>query len=193
MKLYLASRSPRRQELLRQIGVEFDLLEADVPEHPQGGERPHDYVMRLADEKALAAKARMQNEGLAERPILAADTTVVADELVLGKPRDEADATRILASLSGRTHEVLTAVTLLSEGTARRALSVSQVSFGPLGEGDIARYWASGEPADKAGAYGIQGRAAAFISHMEGSYSGVVGLPLYEVSRMLREIGFKLP
>jgi septum formation protein len=180
MKIYLASRSPRRQELLRQIGVAFELLVADVPEHPQGGERPRDYVMRLAD-------------GLPARPILAADTTVVADELVLGKPRDEADAARILGSLAGRSHEVLTAVTLLDSGQARRALSVSQVTFGPISPQDIARYWSSGEPADKAGAYAIQGRAAAFIAHMEGSYSGVVGLPLYEVAQMLREIGFILP
>jgi septum formation protein len=193
MKLYLASRSPRRQELLRQIGVEFELLAADVPEHPQGGERPMDYVSRLADEKAQAARARMEREGLPARPILAADTTVVADELVLGKPRDQADAARMLASLAGRTHEVLTAVTLLDGLASRRALSISQVTFGPISPQDAARYWSSGEPADKAGGYAIQGRAAAFIAHMEGSYSGVVGLPLYEVAQMLRDIGCTLP
>jgi septum formation protein len=191
--IYLASASPRRQELLRQIGVEFELCPVDVDEAPRAGESPAEYVRRVARDKALAAAGRLRAGGSPPRPVLAADTSVVLGDRILGKPADERDARGMLEALSGRTHCVLTAVCVDHAGASLEALSESRVRFAELNPGDIARYWATGEPADKAGAYGVQGRGAAFVSNISGSYSGIVGLPLFEVAAILRRIGFRIP
>jgi septum formation protein len=192
-QLYLASQSPRRQELLRQIGVAFEVIAADVPEHPADHESPREYVTRVAAEKADAALARLRTTARPPLPVLAADTSVVADEHILGKPRDRADAERMLGMLANRTHEVLTAVHVRHEGRPHTAVNTSRVTFGPLSKLEIDRYWDTGEPEDKAGGYAIQGRGAAFVARLEGSYSGVMGLPLYEVTRILNGIGIPLP
>ncbi len=189
IQLLLASASPRRQELLRQIGLTFQVVRPEVPEQRQATESPRDYVQRVACDKALAGErlaAAMGAEGL---PILAADTEVVLDTEVLGKPVDRAAGRVLLRRLAGRTHEVMTALCLLQAGKPHTAVSVSRVTFGPLSDAEIERYWDSGEPADKAGGYGIQGRAAGFITHLDGSYSGVMGLPLFELTQILGEIG----
>jgi septum formation protein len=184
--LYLASRSPRRVELLRQLGLRFEVLVADVAEVPAGGEAPADYARRLALDKARAVQQRAPHPG---RPILGADTDVVLDGRVLGKPRDRADAIAMLSALSGRSHQVYTAVALLQGTRALSALSVTTVEFGEISPLQAAAYWDSGEPADKAGGYAIQGRGAAFVRELRGSYSGVVGLPLYETAALLRDLG----
>jgi septum formation protein len=189
IQLLLASASPRRQELLRQIGLTFDVVRPDVTERRLVSESPRDYVQRVACDKAQAGKrlaAALRAEGL---PILAADTEVVLDAEVLGKPADRAAGVAQLKRLAGRTHEVMTALCLLHAGAQHTAVSISRVTFGPLSDAQIQRYWDSGEPVDKAGGYGIQGRAAGFIAHLDGSYSGVMGLPLYELTQILREIG----
>jgi septum formation protein len=187
--LRLASASPRRRELLLQIGVPHVVTGAHIDESVHEGERPHDYVQRMARTKAEAVWS--QDNSL---PVLAADTTVVLDGIVFGKPADRADARRMLGLLSGRTHEVLTAVALASgeEALNRRAaktdlrVSVSSVRFRVLTEAEIEAYWDTGEPKDKAGAYAVQGLAAVFIESLTGSYSGVMGLPLFETSELLR-------
>jgi septum formation protein len=192
-KVYLASRSPRRRELLKQIGVGFELLlfrEAaergpDVDESVRPGEPPGDYVRRVCREKAAAAWARIEQRRLRRLPVLAADTTVCLGDEVLGKPTDATDASRILKALSGREHRVLSAVTLQLDQRIELMVSESFVRFRELQADEIARYVGSGEPMDKAGAYAIQGRAAAFIAELRGSYSGVMGLPLYETSQLL--------
>ena len=200
--IYLASRSPRRRELLRQIGVRFEPLlfregaradpETDESERP--GETPDDYVRRVAQQKALAAwKCVLMRKGLARKPVLTADTTVALGGEILGKPSDAAEATAILGKLSGTKHRVLTAVALTLEDRFGLAVSESNVTFAPLDEARIAAYVASGEPFDKAGAYGIQGRAGAFVERLEGSYTGVMGLPLFETARLLREFGLIVP
>jgi len=170
--IYLASASPRRSELLRQIDVTHEVRPVDIDESPRPGERPADYALRLAEEKARALWERL---AVAERrPVLAADTTVALGDEILGKPADHADAVRILGRLSGRSHEVHTAVAVLHEGGANARVSTSTVEFRPLTRVEIDWYWRTGEPVDKAGAYGVQGHAAVFIRHLAGSYSGVM-------------------
>ena len=196
--IYLASRSPRRQELLRQLGVDFTelpLREApgrrrDVVEKPRGDEPAVDYVKRIARTKASVGWHRMQQRGLPPRPVLGADTEVVHGGAIFGKPADSADAARMLALLSGRRHDVLTAISVRWERQVVLAVCASTVTFSELAPDEIERYVATGEPFDKAGAYAVQGRAAAFIRRIEGSYSGVMGLPLFETAAALARIGF---
>ncbi|MGJ7904074.1 Maf family protein [Lysobacter sp. 1R34A] len=185
--LYLASKSPRRRELLTRLGLEFGVLDLDVPEHRQPNEPALDYVRRVAREKAGAGL--LQVLGNPTALVLGSDTEVVLDDEVFGKPRDAEDAAAMLRRLSGRTHQVISAVSLVSPSHEAQALSVSQVSFAELDEATIARYVASGEPEGKAGAYAIQGGAEVFVRHLAGSYSGVMGLPLHETARLLREFG----
>jgi septum formation protein len=196
--IYLASQSPRRQELLRQLGVDFDLLRLreaagrprDVEEVARDGEPPLHYVERIARTKAVVAGALMQRRGLPPRPVLGADTEVLLDGEIFGKPKDAADAARMVARLAGRTHHVSTAVAVFWNGEEFAEIVTSAVSLRALSREEIDRYVATGEPADKAGAYAIQGRAAAFVSRLEGSYSGVMGLPLFETAAILARIGF---
>lgn len=192
-RIYLASRSPRRRELLRQIGIAFEALllredvrrGADVDEAPAPGESPQDYVNRVARDKAEAGWRRIASRGLLPRPVLAADTTVVVDGGIIGKPADARHAQQMLRRLSGRTHRVMTAVAVAREARVETALSTSAVEFRELADGEIRRYVASGEPLDKAGAYAIQGRAAVFVRGISGSYSGIMGLPLFETAELL--------
>jgi len=192
--VYLASQSPRRQELLQQLGVRFELLlprsdeDAEALEATLPGEHAADYVLRVCAAKADAARARLVAGAHAHAPILTADTTVSIDGHILGKPHDAADAYSMLERLSGRVHEVLTAVAVVdAEGTCLPiALSRSHVRFADMLPAAIARYVVSGEPFGKAGAYGIQGRAAEFIERIDGSYSGIMGLPLFETAALLR-------
>jgi septum formation protein len=196
--VYLASKSPRRQELLRQVGVEFDellLREApgrrrDIVEALRKGELPREYVKRIARLKASVGWHRMERRGLAPKPVLGADTEVVLDGAVLGKPADAAAAVAMLAAISGRTHEVMTAVAIRWQTQIAQAVSTSRVTFRAVAHDEIDRYVATGEPFDKAGSYAIQGKAAAFVQHLEGSYSGVMGLPLFETAEILARIGF---
>ncbi|AQR66016.1 septum formation inhibitor Maf [Aquaspirillum sp. LM1] len=183
--LYLASASPRRRELLAQIGLDCIQLPMDIDESVQVDENPADYVLRLAAAKAQAGWQHLLANALPQRPLLAADTTVTVDGEILGKPADAAEARAMLARLSGRSHEVLTGVAVCQGDSVQTALSVSRVELLPLSTAMIDGYIASGEPFDKAGAYGIQGRAAMFIAHLDGSYSGVMGLPLCETARLL--------
>lgn len=182
--LRLASASPRRRELLAQIGVPHVVTPAQVDETPRPNELPRDYVQRMAREKALAVW-RIDDS----LPVLAADTTVVLDGVMYGKPRDRDDALGMLSRLSGRTHEVLTAVALATRRDIAVRLNVSEVTFRTLSEAECAAYYATGEPLDKAGAYAIQGLAAVFIESVKGSHSGVVGLPLFETAELLRAAG----
>lgn len=185
--IYLASGSPRRRELLQQIGVPFRVVAAAVDEAVLPGEEPLAYVTRLA-----AAKADMgwgRNRDATDGAVLAADTAVVLDGKILGKPADGEDAEGMLRQLSGRTHEVLTAVALRTAKGLKSRISRSEVTFRSIAAGEARAYWESGEPADKAGAYAIQGRAAVFVAELRGSYSGVVGLPLFETAELLREAG----
>jgi septum formation protein len=186
--IYLASRSPRRRELLAQIGVKFELIEVDVDEAVAAGESARRYVERLARAKAEAGWRRMQEAKLPEAPVLGVDTTVAVGRRILGKPADDREAAEMLGALSGRLHEVLTALALKLGPRVESAVSVSKVRFRKLSKEDIARYVATGECADKAGAYGIQGHAARFVSELRGSFSGVVGLPLYETAQLLERI-----
>lgn len=196
-RLYLASASPRRRELLLQIGLAHEVLRAPAPpgeDEPQlPGESPADYVLRTAREKAERGQAWMRSQALAALPVLAADTTVILDGAVLGKPADRADALRILQSLSGATHEVRTAVALAARGRLYEAVSVTQVAMRATTASERERYCDSGEPYGKAGAYGIQGMAGVFIERIAGSYSGVMGLPLYETAQLLARGGIVLP
>lgn len=182
--VYLASASPRRRELMKQIGVAYQVLGCQVDERRRPGEAPEVYVLRLALDKARAGRALLSSSDAI--PVLGADTVVVIDGEVLGKPRDQVDATAMLARLSGRTHHVYTAVALVNREREATRLSVSAVTFRTLEAAEMDEYWCTGEPADKAGAYAIQGRAAVFISRLEGSYSGVMGLPLFETAELLR-------
>lgn len=186
--LVLASASPRRVELLQQLGVEFVVRPADVPEERQPGESPEDYGLRVATAKAREAQRHLP----AGTPVLGADTEVLLDGEVLGKPRDDAHAAALLRSLSGRPHEVLSAVVLVRDAEVRSALSRTMVWFRPLTAAEIADYVAGGEPMGKAGAYAIQGRAAAFVRRIDGSYSGVMGLPLFETAELLGLTGLRL-
>ena len=188
--IYLASASPRRGELLRQIGVPFKVRAAELAEVRADGERPDAYVCRLAAEKAEAVWARVAVA--APRPVLAADTAVELGGRVFGKPADAAEAEAMLAALSGRTHRVLTAVVLRCGDSIETALSESEVRFRSTTAEERVAYCRSGEPLDKAGGYGIQGRAAMFVEHLAGSYSGVVGLPLFETAALLTRCGVAL-
>jgi septum formation protein len=196
--VYLASKSPRRQELLRQIGVGFNVFmmreaagrPADVDEGPLEGEDPVAYVTRIARTKAATAWMRMRERRFPEHPMVGADTTVVVDGRILGKPAGQDDARAMLRLLSGRAHDVLTAVAIAWQDEIAVEVSRSRVAFRPLAEGEIDRYVATGEPTDKAGGYGIQGRAAIFTTRLEGSYSGVMGLPLAETASLLARLGF---
>jgi septum formation protein len=195
--IYLASQSPRRRQLLEQLGVHHELLLPDANEDAEGiealfpGESPTTYVQRVTQLKLDAALARLKRRGLPAAPILCSDTTVALGRTIYGKPLDKPDAARMLRELSGRTHRVLTAVAV---GTARRrvqGLSISRVTFTSMSPRQIAAYVATGEPLGKAGAYAVQGGAATFISHISGSYSGIMGLPVYETAQLLQSFGFK--
>ena len=200
-KIYLASKSPRRRELLRQVGIDFELLllrsdgprGPDVTEEVLASEAPLDYVARVAREKAAFAADLVVSRRMAPRPVLSADTTVTIDGKILGKPANAAEATAMLQQLSGRTHQVLTAIAVQSATFSAQITQVSEVRFGVLSPAAIAAYCASPEPYDKAGAYGIQGPAAAFIEHIAGSHSGIMGLPIYETVQLLRQAGLPLP
>lgn len=184
-QLVLASRSPRRQELLRQLGLRFAVNPADVAEGATAGEPAADYARRIALEKARAARAR----GTAALPVLGADTDVVLDGEILGKPTDRNHGIALLLRLSGRAHEVYSAVALVHGDREAVCLSVSEVEFGPVTPQAAAAYWDTGEPADKAGGYAIQGLGAAFVRGIRGSYSGIVGLPIFETCELLRASG----
>jgi septum formation protein len=183
--LILASASPRRKALLSQIGVRFAVQPVDICEAVKVNEKPEDYVSRLALEKALACFQR--TEGLL--PVLGSDTTVVVDGEILGKPRSEEDAVATLMALSGREHQVLTAVAVVNAEQSLYSVVITNVKFKTLTEQECRSYWATGEPADKAGSYGIQGLGAVFVEQIHGSYSSVVGLPLAETAQMLSDVG----
>lgn len=184
MKIYLASRSPRRQALLQQIGIEYEVIDVGIDESWDKKELPKDHVKRLALEKARAGLGRIKPGG----PVLGADTAVVLDDLILGKAMTKDEAIYMLQKLSGRTHEVFSAVAII-HSKEHCLLNISKVSFRPLSKTEIESYCNSGEPVGKAGGYAIQGQAAAFISYLEGSYSGVMGLPLYETRLLLEQAG----
>jgi septum formation protein len=200
-RIYLASKSPRRRELLRQIGVEFELLllrtqgprGPDVNEDIKDGESPYEYVSRIAREKAAYGWQSIMTRSLPARPVLGADTTVVLDDRILGKPGSEQEAREMLRALSGRTHQVLTGVAVRLQDRVWETVHVSEVTFGDLPESAINAYCSTVEPYDKAGGYGIQGRAAIFIKHISGSYSGIMGLPLFETSELLQQAGICIP
>jgi septum formation protein len=187
--LYLASQSPRRRELLARLGQPFAALDIDVPEQRQPGEPPEDYVRRVAREKAGAGL--LQVMAIPGARVIGADTEVVLGDEVFGKPAGAADAAAMLRRLSGRNHQVISAVSLVSAGREAQVVSISEVSFGILDEPAIAAYLEGGEWQGKAGAYAIQGSAQAFVAHLSGSHSGVMGLPLYETARLLGEFGME--
>lgn len=195
--LYLASQSPRRRELLHQIGVEFDVLlmrnapprGPDISEVVWENEAPKDYVERVTREKVEFAWKILGMRQLPLRPILAADTTVTLNGLILGKPADFAEAQDMMQALSGQTHEVITSIALCDQGKIMQATHISAVTFSSLTPDMIAAYCQTGEPYDKAGGYGIQGLAATFIAHISGSYSSIMGLPLFETTQLLRKVG----
>jgi septum formation protein len=187
--LVLASASPRRRELLSQAGVGFEVVPSHIPEVRAAGESPVQYVQRSAADKARHVAGLLAERGAPAGPVLAADTEVVLGDEILGKPRDRAHARQMLAQLAGRTHTVLTALCLVYQGRELQALSTSLVTMAPLSGGEIADYVDSGEADDKAGGYAIQGRAALFIERLEGSYSGVMGLPLYDLHELLKRAG----
>jgi septum formation protein len=197
-RIYLASQSPRRRELLAQVGVRFDLLlfrsgnraDSSTCEDPLPGEQPDVYALRVAAAKARHGTRLLQERRLPLRPVLAADTTLDVDGEIIGKPRDDTAATAILTRLSGRSHRVLTAIAVKQDERLEQRLSISEVRFRRLSLPEIQRYVSSGEPRDKAGAYGIQGFAAMFIEEIRGSHSGIVGLPLCETVLLLREFGY---
>lgn len=196
--IWLASKSPRRAELLQGMGVPFEVLqftddagaqyEVDESVHP--GEPPRDYVRRVALDKALHAFSYVRDRQLVARPVLSADTTVALGERILGKPADATEASEMLAALSGQVHEVLTAVVVIDGHDIRQMLSVSRVHFMELSVETIDRYVASGEPFDKAGAYGIQGHAGIFVAEMQGSFTGIMGLPVHETACLLGPSGY---
>jgi len=185
--LYLASQSPRRHELLGLLGLPFGTLDVDVPEQREAGEPAEDYVRRVAREKAGAGL--LQVVATPHALVLGADTEVVLDDEVFGKPRDAADAAAMLRRLSGRTHQVISAVSVVSPSREAQVVSVSEVTVAALDASAIEDYLDTGEWQGKAGAYGIQGRAQVFIEHLSGSFSGVMGLPMFETARLLREFG----
>jgi septum formation protein len=196
--IYLASQSPRRRQLLEQLGVRHELLLPDADEDAEAleavkpGEAPAVYVQRVTRLKLDAALARLKHRGLPAAPVLCSDTTVALGRTIYGKPADAADARRMLGELAGTTHRVLTAVAVGTPRRRQQALSASRVTFAAMSRAQIAAYVASGEPMGKAGAYAVQGRAAAYITHIAGSYSGIMGLPMYETAELLRAYGFKI-
>ena len=197
--IYLASKSPRRRDLLKQIGVQYELLlmrevapRVDIDEAPLQNETPHAYVERVVQLKNEIALRVMRERKLTPRPLLTADTIVTFDGEILGKPATRDDAVATLKRLSGETHQVLTAVMVSIGDSQQKIITTSFVSFAKLSDEDIKRYVDTGEPMDKAGAYGVQGRAAVFIAKLSGSYSGVVGLPLYEIANLLRASGIPI-
>ena len=195
--VYLASQSPRRRQLLEQIGVRHELLLPDADEDAEAleavwpGEAPLAYVRRVTALKLDAALARLKRRGLPSAPVLCSDTTVALGRTILGKPADAAEARRMLQALSGTTHRVLTAVAVQGARRRLQAVSDSRVRFSPLTPARIRDYVATGEPLGKAGAYAVQGHAATFIEHLSGSYSGIMGLPVFETAALLRQVGFK--
>jgi septum formation protein len=191
-QIYLASASPRRQELLRQMGIEFEVLPSNVLETRAPGEAPEVYVQRVAADKARFVAHLVATRGLPARPVLGADTEVLLDGVILGKPADAQHAAGMLRLLSGRTHQVLSGVCVIHAGITHEALSEGRVSVADLSETDISAYVATGEPLGKAGGYAIQGRGARFIERLEGSYSGVMGLPIFETSKLLQAAGIAL-
>jgi septum formation protein len=199
MRLYLASRSPRRRELLHQIGIDFDTVvfrdgsraDSETDETPRPDEAPMAYVERVARAKAMHGLKIVEERRLPMRPVLSADTTLELDGQIIGKPVDMIDATAILRRLSGRTHRVLTGVAVDHQGRTEYLLSTSEVRFRALDDDEIRHYVMSGEPMDKAGAYGIQGRAGMFVEHLSGSYTGVMGLPVCETGELLKRLGFR--
>lgn len=188
--VYLASRSPRRAELLRQLGLRFEVVPADIVETPRPGEPAGEYVLRLAASKAETALTKLGREP--QQPVLAADTVVELDGRVLGKPQDRAEGMEMLAVLSSREHRVFSGVALWNAGVVRSTLSTSRVRFRAIAPDEAAAYWDTGEPADKAGGYAIQGRGAVFVEQLTGSYSAVMGLPLFETAQLLRAAGCKI-
>ena len=196
--IYLASRSSRRRELLKQIGIGFEVLllregphrVADYDETPLPGEVPRDYVLRVAQAKVEAGWARLGQRRLMRYPVLSGDTTVALDNRILGKPADRDEAIAFLRDLSGKTHQVHSAVAVKFDHQIETAVSTTEVQFRALEEQEIRNYVAGGEPRDKAGAYAVQGRAAVFVVSLSGSYSGVMGLPLYETSQLLAKFGY---
>ena len=198
--IYLASRSARRRDLLKQMGVNFEMLllregtgrDADFDESQIANELPRDYVVRVARLKAEAGWLRLEQRRLMRHPVLAADTTVAFNDTILAKPRDRKDAVAMLKKLSGTSHQVYTAVAVKFHDSLQEALSITEVRLRVLSDDEIRRYVASGDAMDKAGAYGIQGKASMFIESINGSYSGVVGLPMFETSRLLAHFGFQL-
>lgn len=183
-KLHLASTSPRRREILQSLGVDFDVVMVDTDEEPIQGEAPEELVLRLAIAKAEAATDAEY--------VLGSDTVVVLDDRILGKPIDADDAVDMLLALSGRSHSVLTGVALVTPGGTRSVISATEVRFREIGRDEAIRYWQSGEPADKAGAYGIQGIGGMFVEAINGSYSGVMGLPVFETVELLRSAGIEV-
>ena len=192
--VYLASQSPRRSQLLTQLGVAHELLLPDADEDAEAleaqlpREKPNDYVQRVTDLKLTAALQRLQRRGLPPAPVLCADTTVALGRHIYGKPVDERDAARMLGMLAGRTHRVITSVSIAHEGRRQQRTCVSRVTFSPLAQSRIAAYIATGEPMGKAGAYAIQGQAAAFRPRITGSYSGIMGLPLFDTAILLASL-----
>ncbi len=199
MRLYLASRSPRRRELLNQIGIDFDTIvfrdgmrtDSETDETPKPNEDPLVYVERVARAKAVHGLKIVEERRLPMRPVLAADTTLEFAGEIIGKPVDMSDAVAILRRLSGQTHRVLTGVAINHLGRTIYRLSTSEVRFRRIDDDEIRHYVMSGEPMDKAGAYGIQGRAGLFVEHLSGSYTGVMGLPICETGELLKELGFR--
>jgi septum formation protein len=195
--IYLASQSPRRAQLLEQLGVRFELLLPDTSEDAESleavlkNEAPATYVARVTALKLDAAMARMRRRGLPSAPVLCSDTTVALGRAIYGKPESAQDAARMLRELSGKTHRVLTAVAVQKGKTRTQAVSVSQVRFAAMSAAQISSYVATGEPMGKAGAYAVQGRAAAYIEYISGSYSGIMGLPMFETAQLLRTLGLK--
>lgn len=183
--IYLASGSPRRRELLGQLGVPFDSLCVDVPELVRSGETPEELVLRLAVDKARAGLVHSRAQALPPRPVLGADTAVVVDGEILGKPDSSADGAAMLARIAGTSHQVYSGIALLDQQHQQTALSVSRVFFRPMTDKDVEDYLATGEGLDKAGCYAVQGLAAEFIERIDGSYSGIMGLPLFETAKLL--------
>lgn len=182
--IILASASPRRKELLEQIAVRYSVYAVDIDETPLANESPLDYVQRLAAEKSAACLAKLQTQ----KPVLAADTAVVLGDMIMGKPKDKEDGLNMLRRLSGKTHQVYSAISLRGREHSQ-AVSITDVTFKDLSEQEILNYWHSGEPLDKAGAYAIQGKGSVFVTSISGSFSGVVGLPLYETAQLLLQQG----
>jgi septum formation protein len=188
--VYLASSSPRRHELLAQLGIEFTVVLAEIDETPQANEAPLAYLVRMAEHKAEAAAIKIDVND--DDWIIAGDTSLVLDGEILGKPNDANHAKSMLSQLSGRGHQVYSSIAVWHQGKVQSSVNITEVSFAEIEEDEIAAYVASGEPMDKAGAYAIQGQAARWVKNINGSYSGVMGLPLYELSQLLKQNGFHL-